>query len=113
MSVKELGRNKMATTPFSKKCEILGELWDLYRDSPRNKTWEDFFYASDVSLPVSYLLSKELVSLNSKKSNETKVCINDSWEMIFEITGLDSKQKYDDLSDVLGISEFDSYDFSI
>jgi len=47
------------TTPFQKKCEILAELWMKYRSE---ETLEDFFQYNDVSLPLAFMISEEIIS---------------------------------------------------
>jgi hypothetical protein len=45
------------TTPFSKKCEILSELWLEYRD---DESFQEFFEYNDLGLPLAYAIENKL-----------------------------------------------------
>ena len=51
--------SEITTTPFSSKCEILGELWLKYRaDYP---DLEDFIEYNDLGLPIAYAIANDIV----------------------------------------------------
>lgn len=58
-------------TPFSKRCEILGELWLNYRD---DEEFRDFFEYNDLGLPLAYAIKNDIVHiapLGEQMVNET------------------------------------------
>jgi len=87
----------MSKTPFSKKCDILGSLWLFYReDMEKSETWNEFLTWSDVGLPMSYLVSQNLVTLNGE---EAETYVNDAWDVFCEMISIDSNDEYADLAD--------------
>lgn len=46
------------TTPYSKRCEILGELWIEFRD---DEEFVDFIEYNDLGLPMSYFIREGIV----------------------------------------------------
>ena len=51
----------MAETTFSKKVEILADLWITYSNDPE---FEDFFEYNDLGLPLAYALDNDIVVAN-------------------------------------------------
>ena len=50
----------MSDTPathFSKKCEILSDLWRNYKD---DQDLQDFFEHNDIGIPLGYAIAEEL-----------------------------------------------------
>jgi hypothetical protein len=86
------------TTPFSKKCEILSDLWLEYRD---DEEFKDFFEYSDLGLPMAYGFQAKLIE---KLAPEGIRIIEESFRLLLgglsvEDTGFDS------LEDLLEIDE--------
>lgn len=50
-----------SSTHFSKKCEILSELWMNYRD---DMDFVDFIEYNDLGLPLAYAVFNNIVSTN-------------------------------------------------
>jgi hypothetical protein len=50
--------SEITTTPFSSKCEMLGELWMKYR---QEEEFEDFIEYNDLGLPIAYAISNDIV----------------------------------------------------
>ena len=48
----------LGTTPFSKKCEILGDLWTYHRD---DEQFKEFFEYNDLGVPIAYGLVAKLI----------------------------------------------------
>lgn len=46
-------------TTFENKCNILSELWMKYREE---ETLKDFFEYTDISLPLAFLISQNIVN---------------------------------------------------
>lgn len=84
----------MSKTPFSKKCEILGSLWILYRDDDsRADAWVEFFAWADVALPLSYMAWQNVAT----PKPEGKAFIEEAWSMYCNILGIDANAKWDNL----------------
>jgi hypothetical protein len=48
----------MDLTPYSKKCEILSELWIKYKTDPQ---FSDFITYNDLGLPLAYAVANNIV----------------------------------------------------
>lgn len=84
----------MSKTPFSKKCQILGELWLLYRDEARqHEAWRDYFAWADVALPMAYFAWQDMVTVKP----ESKSYIDEAWDVFCEIISIDPNEHYVDL----------------
>lgn len=68
-------------TPFSKKCEILANLWIQYRTQEGLK---DFFEYNDMGLPLAYAINNEIVG-NTAKSQGV---IEETWELFLAALNL-------------------------
>lgn len=82
------------TTPFGDKCEILADLWMLYRD---DEDFVDFVEYNDLGLPLAYAIKEEIV-LSTKMAEQV---IDETFTLLLgalqlEDTGFDS---IDDLLD--------------
>lgn len=64
-----------STTPFTKRCEILSDIWLNYR---KDKEFQDFVEYNDLGLPLSYLISVDLVT----PSEDAKVFIEETWDVL-------------------------------
>ena len=82
------------STTFKAKCEILGELWIKYRDE---ETLEDFFEYNDLSLPLAFLISEEIVT---DKNSAIEGFIEESFMLLLSAVGLEDKG-FDNLDDIL------------
>ena len=85
------------TTPFSKRCEILGDLWVAYKGDPE---FEDFISYNDLGLPLAYAVSTEIVTATPK----AEMFINETFDLL--LAGLELEDDdYNDLDDILPVSE--------
>jgi hypothetical protein len=84
--------DSVATT-FEKKCEILGDLWMQYRFE---KQFTDFVSYNDVGLPLSFLVSENLVT----PSPLAKMMIEETFELLLNSLKI-SDDSFDSLDDVL------------
>jgi hypothetical protein len=85
--------DNMSTT-FSAKCEILSELWIKYRDE---ETLEDFFEYNDLSLPLAFLISEEIVT---DKNSAIEGFIDEAFILLLGAVGIEDKG-FDSLDDIL------------
>lgn len=73
-------------TDFSKKCEILGDLWLNYKEGVDGFEFvHDFIEYNDVGLPLAFCLWQEIVAPTDIATRY----INESWELLLEGLSLD------------------------
>ena len=87
----------MATTDFSKQCEILGKFYELYR---YDKEAEMFVSFNDVGLPLAYLSSEGLCEV----APDGERYIAESWSLFMASLDIED-QGFDSLDEVLEYSE--------
>ena len=80
--------SEITTTPFSKKCEILGELWLQYR---QDEELEDFLEYNDLGLPIADAIANDIV----KPLDLAKSFVDETFELLLaslkvEDTGWDN-----------------------
>lgn len=81
-------------TDFSKRAEILGELWLDYRE---DENFEDFITYNDLGLPLAYLASQGL----AKCEPRGELYINETWDLLLEALGIAEDTGWDSLDDLL------------
>ena len=81
-------------TPFSKRCEILSELWMNYRD---NETFDDFIEYNDLGLPMAHLIAENLV----EPTRQGEIYIDETFDLLLETLRIED-DNYDSLSEMLG-----------
>jgi hypothetical protein len=88
----------LGTTPFSKKCEILADLFRNHRD---DEDFKDFFEYNDVGVPMAYgLVAKQI----EKLTPDGVRTIEDSFRLL--LSGLETEDTgFDSLEDLLEIDE--------
>jgi hypothetical protein len=67
--------SETTTTPFSKKCEILGELWLAYR---QDEELEDFIEYNDLGLPIAYAIANDIV----KSTDMAKSFVEETFDLL-------------------------------
>jgi hypothetical protein len=67
--------SEITTTPFSKKCEILGELWLQYR---QDEELEDFLEYNDLGLPIAYAIANDIV----KSTDMAKSFVEETFDLL-------------------------------
>ena len=81
-------------TTYKNKCDILGQLWQDYRDET---DFEDFVQYNDLGLPLAYLISQEIV----KSSPQAEIYINETFELFILALEADPDEEYESLEDLL------------
>lgn len=81
-------------TPFSKRCEILSELWMNYRE---NETFDDFIEYNDLGLPMAHLIAEKLV----EPTRQGEIYIDETFDLLLETLRIED-DNYDSLSEMLG-----------
>jgi hypothetical protein len=79
---------------FSKKCEVLAELWMNYRQDEELK---DFTEYNDLGLPLAYIGHTELGSINESG----KIFIDETYNLFCVALGLDEEMEYENLNAML------------
>jgi hypothetical protein len=89
--------SEITTTPFSNKCEILGELWLKYRSEPE---FEDFIDYNDLGLPVAYAIANDIV----KSTDLAKSFVEETFDLL--ITSLELEDTgWENLDQMLSIAK--------
>ena len=88
----------LGTTPFSKKCEILGDLWLEHQEDER---FQDFFEYSDLGLPIAFAIQTKLIE---KLTSEGIRIVEESFRLFLEGLSVEDTG-FDSLEDLLEIDE--------
>jgi len=89
----------MSETPinhFSKKCEILGDLWLNYRASEQ---FEDFIEYNDIGLPLAYAFANEI----AKETEIAERYIDETYNLLLEALEIED-EPFDSLIEMLEVS---------
>lgn len=86
------------STDFSKKCEILDELWMVYRDA---EPLQDYMEYNDLALPLAFAINEGIV----ESTSTAKIYIEEAWGMLCEFLAIDENQYYDSLDEMMEQSE--------
>jgi len=85
------------STPFSKRAEILGDLWIGYKGDPE---FEDFIQYNDLGLPLAYALATDIVGHTPK----AEMFVNETFELLLASFSL-TDDGYESLDDLLGFGD--------
>lgn len=80
-------------TPYTNKCDILGELWLSYK---QNEDFEDFFEYNDLGLPLAYAISAGIV----KATPEAEIFVNETFDLLLGAVGRESDEGFESIEDV-------------
>lgn len=80
-------------TPYTNKCDILGELWLSYK---QNEDFEDFFEYNDLGLPLAYAISAGIV----KSTPEAEIFVNETFDLLLGAVGRESDEGFESIEDV-------------
>jgi hypothetical protein len=96
----------MSKTPFSKKCEILGLLWIVYKNNKdQPDVWQDFYSYCDLALPLAYIVYLDIAPEESI-SGEGMELIDESFDMLCDILQVEKDVEYVDLEDIFSQSPY-------
>ena len=85
------------STPFSNRCEILGDIWIGDKGDPE---FEDFIQYNDLGLPLAYALATDIVVATPK----AEMFVNETFDLLLASFNL-SDDGYDSLDDLLGFGD--------
>ena len=80
-------------TPFSNRCDILGDLWIEFKTDP---DFADFIQYNDLGLPLAYAVSTDIISVTPK----AEAYINETFDLLLEAMGL-KDEGFDSLTDII------------
>jgi hypothetical protein len=84
------------TSPtFSKKCEILADLWINYK---ADEQFQDFVEYNDLGLPLAYCIANG-IALPTKLAEKY---IDETYDVLVEALGASTDREYESLEDMLG-----------
>ena len=89
-----------ATTPFSKRCEVLSEIWSDYDNYEPLKEILTF---GDIGFPLAYAISQSIVS----STKEAEAYINEVWDALLLKYGVEDTGKFESISDIFDLAVFD------
>ena len=69
------------TTNFSKRCEILSDLWMNYRT---DEQLTDFIEYNDMGLPLAYFINTKVV----EPTTTSEIYIGETWDLFIEALGI-------------------------
>jgi hypothetical protein len=89
--------SEITTTPFSSKCEILGELWLKYRSE---EEFEDFLDYNDLGLPIAYAIANDIV----KSTDLAKAFVEETFDLLLTSLGVED-EGWENLDELLSIAK--------
>lgn len=84
----------MTNTPFSKKCEILGDIYVWEKDTPEFTSLID---DHDIGMPLAYLIHSGIVTAWTE---EGETHIDYAWNDMCDTLGKDMDGEYHSLADL-------------
>ena len=84
----------MDKTPFSKKCQMIKEFSELYRDLYWTKDYFDFY---NLGVPWAVGVHYGDVTLNDKGMKE----VEEAWKGLLKLFGLDPYAAFDSLDELM------------
>ena len=85
------------TTTFENKCGILSQVWLDFRD---DENFTDFMSYGDLGLPLAYAIDNGIV----KNTPEAQNFIDEVFELLLGILGIDEDTGFDNLDELLGLT---------
>ena len=89
--------SEITTTPFSSKCEILGELWLKYRSE---EEFEDYIEYNDLGLPIAYAIANDIV----KPTDMAKSFVEETFDLLLASLEIED-EGWENLDELLSIAK--------
>jgi hypothetical protein len=89
--------SEITTTPFSSKCEILGELWLKYRSE---EEFEDYIEYNDLGLPIAYAIANDIV----KSTDMAKSFVEETFDLLLASLEIED-EGWENLDELLSIAK--------
>ena len=84
----------MNETTYENKCGILAQVWLDFRDEAE---FSQFISYGDLGLPLAYAIDNQIV----KNTPEAEELIEDVWELLLGILGVEEDTGFETLDDIL------------
>lgn len=84
----------MSETTFENKCSILSQVWLEFRD---DENFTQFMSYGDLGLPLAYAIDSGIV----KNTPESQTFIEEVFELLLGILGMDEDTGFETLDDIL------------
>lgn len=84
----------MSETTFENKCSILSQVWLEFRD---DENFSQFMSYGDLGLPLAYAIDSGIV----KNTDEAQNFIEEVFELLLGILGIDEDTGFETLDDIL------------
>lgn len=96
----------MSKTPFSSKCEILGQLWVLHKDEPNNpEGWQKFFSYCDLALPLAYMVYLDITP--EETISEVGIqSVDEAFDILCDLLQVEEDVEYSDIEDIFQQSPY-------
>jgi hypothetical protein len=94
---KEYKVESTTNTPYSNRCEILGELWLDYKE---DKDMQDFIEYNDLGLPLAFAIVEGIV----ESTPIAEGYINETFDLLLASLEIEDKG-FEDINDLLGTGE--------
>lgn len=88
---------EQTSTPFSNKCDILGDLWIDYKGDPK---FQDFIQYNDLGLPLAYAISSGIV----ETSPIAEGFIVETFDLFLEALGVEDTG-FETLDDIMVLDQ--------
>ena len=85
-------------TDFSKKCEILDELWMNYRGEQAFETYMEY---NDLALPLAFAINEDII----ESSKVAEGYINEAWMFLCEMLNVDPNLYYESLDHLMSAAQ--------
>jgi len=82
------------STSFETKCEILSDLWIVYR---KDTQFKDFIEYNDIGLPLAFAASEDMIALNERG----KLFITEAFDLLLASLDIKEDTGFDSLDDLL------------
>ena len=91
--------SEILTTPYSRKCEILAELWMDYRE---HESFKELISYGDLAFPIAFAICEGVV--DSTKSAEQY--IEDAWNLLLEQLDVEDTGAFEEVADVFDAAPY-------
>jgi len=91
--------SEQPTTPFSNRCQILADLWMLYRE---DEAFSELMKYGDLGFPLAFAIFENVVEATPLSEEY----INELWELLLGELGVEDTGEFELLSQVLDSSPY-------
>lgn len=90
--------SKHTTTLYSKKCEILADIWTTYRGE---KEFASFISYNDLGLPLAYAISNNII----ESSNSAETFINEAFDLLLDLLSIENDPGFETLDEIFDLTQ--------